>query len=211
MIFAVATFLCVLASFQWFGGHEDRDVARQIALVQDHESHLIEFYNSTHVDRALQRLKPLPGLEVMIFNLSDVSDAGLANLARQPNLKRLVFHGGRPGVGDEGLAHLTKLRQLEALELTNQRVTDDGLTRLSGSPRLQSLELYYDWENHDSPLGDAALDNLATFTQLRRLTLGGTWFSDSAVDRLRLRLPQCEVNVLPYGREAQGASETDTR
>ncbi len=72
---------------------------------------------------------------------SGVTDAGLAALARFPNLTRL--HLNRTAVTDAGLAHLGALPRLEYLNLYGTRVTDAGLTHLAGLTKLQAL---YVWQ-----------------------------------------------------------------
>jgi len=77
-----------------------------------------------------------------------VSDGGLADIARLPNLTRL--HLQHTAVGDTGLAHLTGLQRLEYLNLYGTAITDEGLVAVSSLKRLRAL---YVWETGVTPSG----------------------------------------------------------
>jgi uncharacterized membrane protein len=81
-----------------------------------------------------------------------VTDAGLATLARLPNLTRV--HLQRTAVGDAGLARLGGLAHVEYLNLYGTRVTDEGLARLS---TLKGLRTLYVWRTAVTPAGAARL------------------------------------------------------
>jgi YHS domain-containing protein len=83
---------------------------------------------------------------------SQISDAGLANLAGLKNLTRL--HLENTGVGDAGLAHLKGLTNLEYLNLYNTQVTDAGLANLTG---LKNLKKLYLWQSKVTEAGAAEL------------------------------------------------------
>ena len=97
-------------------------------------------------------LKALAGVASQILWLdlgaTRVSDGGLIEVARLPNLTRL--HLQHTAVGDGGLAHLVGLQRLEYLNLYGTVVTDEGLMALSSLKRLRSL---YVWETRVTPAG----------------------------------------------------------
>jgi len=71
--------------------------------------------------------------ELRRLNLSrtEVGDAGLAALAGLPHLAYLNLYG--TGVSDAGLAHLAGLAKLEKLYLWQTRVTDAGVAKLKAA------------------------------------------------------------------------------
>jgi hypothetical protein len=90
-----------------------------------------------------------------------VSDRGLADVARLPNLTRL--HLQHTAVGDKGMAHLTGLQRLEYLNLYGTAITDEGLAAVSSLKRLRAL---YVWETGVTPAGLSRLR-----TALPRVTI----------------------------------------
>jgi mono/diheme cytochrome c family protein len=89
-------------------------------------------------DAELRKLEPV-GKDLLWLDLSrtGVTDAGLGELARMPNLERLDLRG--TAVGDEGLKALTSLDKLQTLSLYGTRVTDAGLPALGQLASLQRL------------------------------------------------------------------------
>jgi uncharacterized membrane protein len=92
---------------------------------------------------------------------TNVSDRGLAEVARLPNLTRL--HLQHTQVGDGGVALLAKLPRLEYLNLYRTAVTDEGLVPLTSLKRLRAL---YVWETGVTPAGISRLQ-----AALPRLTI----------------------------------------
>ena len=77
-----------------------------------------------------------------------VGNAGLAVIARMPNLTRLFLEG--TAVGDEGLKHLKALKHLEYLNLHGTSVTDAAVEHLAAVEGLRSVYL---WETQVSDEG----------------------------------------------------------
>ena len=102
-----------------------------------------------------------------------VSDRGLAEVARLPNLTRL--HLQHTEVSDGGVAHLTGLQRLEYLNLYGTAVTDEGLAPLSSLTRLRAL---YVWETGVTPAGvsrlQAALPRLTIETGVSAVARSGS-------------------------------------
>src|SRR5438445_9909665 len=46
-------------------------------------------------------------------------------------------------INDAEMAHLAELPDLEKLDLSHTRITDEGLLRLKSAPRISDLSLYY--------------------------------------------------------------------
>ena len=104
----------------------------------------------------------LPKLAVQQLVNASVSDAGLRKLAKAKNLVMLVIIGS-PEVGDDGLAGLAALQNLDTLTLERTSVTDAGLVHLE---KLRNL---------------------------RNLNLSKTAVSMAGIDRLQRALPKCKI------------------
>jgi YHS domain-containing protein/uncharacterized membrane protein len=98
-------------------------------------------------DAELAQLGPLAA-NIAVLNLAGtkVTDAGLAELARMPNLQRLRLE--RTAVTDAGLAHLANHQKLEYLNLWGTGISDAGLEPLT---RLPSLRQLYLWRTNVTP------------------------------------------------------------
>jgi uncharacterized membrane protein len=92
---------------------------------------------------------------------TSVSDRGLAEISRLPNLTRL--HLQHTQVGNSGVALLAGLQRLEYLNLYRTAVTDEGLGPLTSLKRLRAL---YVWETGVTPSGISRLQ-----AALPRLTI----------------------------------------
>jgi hypothetical protein len=90
-------------------------------------------------------------------------------IAQCPRLKYLDLSSS--GVGDDELAEIGVLTDLEELSLNHTHVSDPTLERLARLPRLRRLELA------DTSLTDAGLAHLSDAQQLRQLDLGNARIS----------------------------------
>ena len=81
-------------------------------------------------------------------------------------------------LGNDGLAHLDGLTNLEMLDLAETRINDDGLKHLSGLKKLDRLSL------QDTRVSDAGIPHLKWLTSLRLLTVEST-----KPDRVAYRTP----------------------
>jgi hypothetical protein len=179
----------------------ERQFADQVAAVKAGTSTHIWFYSTTDADGQLVRLEPLPGLHVINFEAMGVSKAGLQHLIRQPNLRHLSFQGA-PKLESTAMDAVAALPNLESLTLDYTGVGDAGVQTVSMIPTLRTLKLSYDGRGSARcPLSDAAIDALAKCSQLRHLTLEGEWFSENAAERLRLVLPECEIEVVRFEKK----------
>jgi len=124
-------------------------------------------------DAALARLEPLSkNIRWLDLAGTKVSDAGLIQIARMPNLTRL--HLERTAVTDAGLARISSLAQLQYLNLYATDVSDHGLKELQLLPKLKQLYL---WQTKVTPAAAKA-------------------FSESLTDNDQLQLWQDEIAQL---------------
>ena len=100
-------------------------------------------------------------------------------------------------IGDEGLAHLKGLTELQHLNLRGASgVTDAGLVHLEGMTKLDSLILDF------TTITDAGLEHLATLPSLRFLSLRNTRATGSGLVHLK---GSRKLASLGLGREVTDA------
>jgi hypothetical protein len=124
-----------------------------------------------------------------------ISDAGLAHISGLRHLKSLsisnVYRRGGPTITDAGMVSLSRLSRLETLSLHNRGIRGPGLAQLQRLPRLRDIMLL------DPELTDGALEELSKVSSLRKLTLWGVPnVTDDAVRRFISELPNCQVEYL---------------
>jgi len=95
---------------------------------------------ATFGDAELQELGAVANDLVWLdLSRTGITDAGLAVVAKMPNLEHLDLRG--TSVGDDGLESLAGLDNLETLSLYDTGVTDSGLKALQALPALRRLYL----------------------------------------------------------------------
>lgn len=116
------------------------------------------------------------------FETTRVSDAGLADLTRLKNLELLNLEGA--AVRDDGLRHLASLPRLRDLNLSRVWITDAGLQHLTEVKGLQRLVLLFS-EGFAGPLvTDGGIESLTSLDELQELNLVDARITDEAVDDL---------------------------
>jgi Leucine-rich repeat (LRR) protein len=161
-----------------------------ISLTADSARTLASFRNLKSVDlfltdryapKAVSALAALTSLEELRFTGSAVgasfSNADLAALESLGHLKRLFLPPGEIDVTDEGMASITKFRQLEYLNLGMARVTKRGLNQLNGLKNLRTLNVCVLPEAR--PAIDEIPLHLSSLTNLTTLDLRGFALQDA--------------------------------
>ncbi len=124
--------------------------------------------------------KPVGGGNCQVAGGIQVTNLGLAKLARLKNLRRLDLSGAK--INAAGIEALKGLPAMERLSLWNCVQLDDSIAAaLASMPSLTSLDL-----SHTS-VGDAALANLAGLAKLRRIYLTGTRVTPAGVQAFRTK------------------------
>jgi WD40 repeat protein/serine/threonine protein kinase/Leucine-rich repeat (LRR) protein len=129
-------------------------------------------------------LHGLAKLEDLNLNGSPISDEGLRQLRGIPNLKELILES--PQVTEAGLAHLKDL-PLTKLIVARMQVTDAGVEHVASLKQLQSLDLT------DNKITDTGLEHLESLENLQELYINGTKVTAAGVARLQKALPDCEI------------------
>lgn len=102
-------------------------------------------------------------------------------------------------ITDQGVARLTGLGKLRKLTLSSTKITNAALGHLAGCPKLTDLYLV------QTAIDDQAIDVLATMTNLRKLGLSGTDLSPAGVERLRESLPGATIFAEAIGTRSKSA------
>ena len=136
----------------------------------------------------LQYLAELPELERLHLKSSKIliTDDTLANLHLLPQLRHLVA-ANSTGVTDAGMEHVTKLKNLESLNLTGTAVGDAGVKQLS---RLTNLQLF---ALDRTAVSDSSVVHLSEMSNLHYLLVQKTAITKQGATALKEALPGCGV------------------
>jgi hypothetical protein len=130
--------------------------ASLMPLAQDNDQQRLSVINAADKfgDKELALLAPIAAHVVWVdLARSQVSDAGLATLAKLSNLERLHLENTK--IGDAGIAQLAGLSKLEYLNLYGTKVSDAGLGKLEGNKALKKL---FVWQTAVTQAGAKALE-----------------------------------------------------
>jgi hypothetical protein len=136
-------------------------------------------------------LKSLPNLKWLdLTGFSNPLDRQAMNIvAQQSRLVRLTLWS--TPVNNDSLAPLGKLSNLQYLDLRETKVDGDGLIHLQALSQLRYLDMY------GLAVHDEHLRYLESLDSLREIHLVNTYLTPEAIERLRTKLPNCNVRVLP--------------
>jgi Planctomycete cytochrome C/Leucine Rich repeat len=130
--------------------------ASLMPLAQDTEQLRLSVINAADKfgDKELALLEPIAQQVVWVdLARSQVTDAGLATLAKMTGLERLHLENTK--VTDAGIAKLGALASLEYLNLYGTKTTDAGIAKLEGAKGLKKL---YVWQTGVTQNGAKALE-----------------------------------------------------
>jgi hypothetical protein len=188
-------------------------LGEQIAAVRAGRETWIVIEETPLSDDDLARLDGLNNLTTLCIDHpeSRITAVGIAKLQTLPKLEHLRIRS--PGIGDEALANIVKLKRLKILNLPRAEFTNDGLARLREMPDLdflrfssphvtdvgiESLLTFPSLQRlHliDVPITDASLAKLAEIEGLQSLYIDGGNISDAAWDDLFRRRPKLHVHI----------------
>lgn len=128
--------------------------------------------------------------DIVEVRVPRVTDEALKILGDLAQLRVLNILGGEPEsrlkITDEGLTHLSRLTQLEAIDINWSNITDAGVARLAQFQELKSL-----WLN-GTKITNEGIKYLKRLRNLRQLGLQKTAISDACVESLK------EIRTLEY-------------
>lgn len=162
-------------------------------------------------DEGVRRISEMPSVEFLFLVGTKVSDESAASLGRLPKLSHLeVALTPLSGEGVAQIAARTSLKSLgvDARQLTNKAIdalrasttferlllsfgegaTDDDVRRLTSAPRLTDVTI-----EANSRITDAALDALGEISALTNIFVRSPLVTDAGIERLRQKLPRCQV------------------
>ena len=152
--------------------------------------HEADFFMSGVDGDFLRNYHSLPRLSELRLGASPFKESNLQYMANLPSLT--VLRISKSHVTDEGVKHISKIRNLRSLSLTgNTQITDEGIKFLAANRSLQYLRL-----SEDSKITDKSIPIFAALTNLKRLDLGGTAITAPAMEKLKV-LKQLENIQIP--------------
>ena len=156
-------------------------------------------------DAAMKRLSKLDHVTHLdLGGCLQLTDEGLAHLARMPQLRELDINGWKGQLTDKGLAALSHLRELRKFEICwQQNISDAGLAHLAACEHLESVNLM------GTPSGDGAIAALAGKAKLKQLTTGRE-LTDKGIEHLH-QIPAFKTwqgGEIRYGLMGAGAWPT---
>ena len=125
-------------------------------------------------DRFLKELKAPKLRELNISEDTVITDDGLSNLKKFPDLEEITFDS--EAISSKGLLHLQKCMKLKGVTLSSPLITDDGLQHLQKLPELEKLII------RSSLLTDDGLIHLLELPSLKTLNLASPKLSVEGVD-----------------------------
>lgn len=179
-------------------------------------------------DDMLKALKDMPGLTSL--NLSVVPNLtgdAFASIAQLDNLHCLSIVRA-PGIADSGSEHLTQLKKLRGIYLTETSIADATARHLAALPDLQFVVLYQSGVGDDglaalaslpkmqvlnlarTNVGDRGLQSLSSLKKLWRLELGRTRVSNAGLATISQLTQLEELGLYPSEMTDQGLMQLAT-
>jgi hypothetical protein len=135
----------------------------------------VDLRSDKTTDDALRLLGELPSLKSIWLQGTQITDKGLANLSKLDQLEELDLRSCK-GITDNGMEHVSNLGKLKRLQLYDTRVGNYGLGLLTRLKNLENLDL------HSTQVTDSGLTQLEKLARLRTLQIGGKGPTDSGLE-----------------------------
>ena len=166
-------------------------------LIDEHSrapEHLtgLSLYGGEITDAGLAIIAKIPSIETLNLNQvgGGITDAGLVSLVQGlPNLRVLGLSGS--SITDDGLRSIATLKHLNQLVLERTAIGNEGLAHLRNLPELEYLKLA------GTQVTDDGLVHLTTLPKLKHLTLSQTDITGAgSVEHLK-KLTKLEYLTVP--------------
>jgi hypothetical protein len=174
---------------------------RQIENVRNGRSESVGFsgYTGPRTDEKIKLLDGLAGVREVLFDRTDLTDAGLARISTMPNVKRLAIFGN--GITDRGLEAFSENKSVECLVLVNTAISDKSARLLSTFQSLNTLVLFNSRDEKASPQQPlSGLHDLCKSRSLRLLKMGGPWVAKEGDLRGLMSAGGNEIKILRIDR-----------
>lgn len=136
-------------------------------------------------DEECKLIARLQGLRALDLAGAHITDEGLADVCSVRSLESLVICD--TGITDDGMKHIANLTELRELDISLNVISMESLKYVSKLKHLEELRI------SDTAIDDDALPYLEQLTSLKFLDLADTAFSEEGLDKLRAKLPDCDV------------------
>ena len=194
-MFAAFVAILGLVGLVWFGFAVLLPYLREQSVVQNIVTRNGRYATETFAQDWLLRLvgedrtkslKVFERVTAVKFSFAEVTDSDLAGLSKLTNLEELDLDD--TGATDAGLASIAGLTNLTRLNLDGTAVTDAGLIHLRGLKNIKRLVL------SGTAVTDAGLRQLSNLTTLRSLIVGRTAVTAEGIAELTKTLPTCKIS-----------------
>jgi hypothetical protein len=136
-------------------------------------------------DAGLESFKDSLQLEELSVRGTQVHGPGLLYLQKLPHFRSLALGGNQ--VNDQDFELIAALNQIESLAVDRTLITDHGLTEFGLPPKLSEIDL------EGTEVTDKALLVLAKYPSLKKVRLPWRTISKAGQAKLKLVLPNCEI------------------
>ena len=133
---------------------------------------------------AVKGLATLPDLEFVLLLGQDVTDAAADAIPASNKLTSIQFFNTK--ISDNGIAKLTRFKNLQVFKFTGMGLGDPGMKELAKIKTLHTIEIT------DAKVTDEGVLALQSLPNLLRLTIENTAATQQSIDQLRGRLPRIE-------------------
>ena len=171
------------------GLRNDADLARLAKVaVGSSELTIMDLNGSAVTDDGLKNLAKLPQIESLSLVGTKVTDVGLTVTTQLPELRSLNL--GAFAVNASMMATLSKLEKLEVLGLEGAKVTDNDLPPLENLAELKELNL------SATPITDNAFKILGRLKKLEILKVAYTSINGSGMQYMKRKKSEVGLRVL---------------
>jgi len=132
------------------------------------------------------------------FNFTKITDAGLKDVAKFPQLTLLSLK--RTPITDNGLKEVAKLHKIEWLDISGTKITDTGLKELTNLTQLNYLQISC------PEVTDAGLKELITLKNLTQIGLSLTKITDEGLQLLVKLKKLRSISLIASDATAAGVS-----
>lgn len=135
-------------------------------------------------------LHPILGVDffdsvVRVYGDFEFTDEHVSLLNGLPKLRSFQAEGSL--LTDDGISQITNIKTIQHLNVSGSRLTDKGSVYFQKMPNLKVLQL---WQ---TSITDESIENLAKLKNLKSLYLGGSLITKTAIAKLKLEIPDCEI------------------
>jgi hypothetical protein len=130
-------------------------------------------------DEGMRLIGQMMSLETLfVWDATALTDTGIAHLKNLKRLKQVHFSEGK--LTDRSLILLSELPWIKILTLQGNHFTDDGITRMGGADKIESMWLGLG----GTRFSDAGVKTLVRFGRLKILDIQGSPVTIESIERL---------------------------